>query len=475
MAFASDLWRMMGIAGTGFLLGCTLLPWFYFRHVLPLRRLRAILPNSRGHDQADIAAYIGELQNLITKQQAELGRAAELSGHLAETTTKLKARFLSTLNHELRTPLNGVMGMTNLLLDTDLDKEQKSMVTACRESAENLLAMVNDILDFVRIDAGLLELESSHNNPHLLLQEIVDLLQPLAMQKNVQIQLLLPSPLPDTMVFDASRLRQVVYYLLRNGIKYTNNGFIKIHAAYADSGQGKMTLEIEDSGPGFDPEILRQWPNLLPEIASPPRRVLHGLGLSLLICRDLITAMGGKLELGNRPAPYTGSIVKFHILGRVIENTLTQKIIRLPIMPKNRYRILVAEDNRVNQALLQAYLQKQGHSVDIAADGKEAITLLQTNSYDLVLMDIQMPHMDGIATTEWIRNSHLPIANLPIIAVTANTMELDESCYAELGMDGLVTKPVDFGVLEQAMTAALAKRSLGKTNVAKLLSPTGND
>ncbi len=388
-------------------------------------------------------------------------RPAEIYNHEAQAgedaTSKIKSRFLKALSHELRTPLNGIMGTTGLLQDTRLDPEQRRLLDACRSSAEDLLATLNDILDYVRLDSGPPQLEAGAQNLNRTIAEIAELLADKAEQKNDRIGLFLDTNLPERLVFDLSRLRQVVFYLLHNAIKYTNNGFIKIHSRCVRRGATDCDIEIaiEDSGIGFGQDDGHRNTAIIP-----------GLGLCLAICRGLVKAMGGELSISQRDGQQTGSVVRFAITAELAgpQETVFEQHAPgdnvITLTPANRkFRILIAEDNRVNQALLKAFLLKQGHYVDIAADGVEAIKLLRESVYDIVLMDIQMPNMDGLTATDIIRRSGGEAAGVPIIAVTANTMDLDLSCYQTLGLDDLVTKPIDFELLSTAMNKAVAKKA----------------
>ncbi len=344
--------------------------------------------------------------------------------------------------------MNGVIGMTEILLDTDLQPNQRDAAETIRDSAEALLGVINDILDFSKIEAGRIELETITFSPSALLAEITPLLGPLARRKGVALITRLDGQLPEAIQGDPMRLRQVLLNLAGNALKFTHHGSVSLElSAQCTSGHAALAWTVRDTGIGMAPEVVeRLFSPFYQGDASTTRR-FGGTGLGLSICKHLADLMGGSIEVESVLG--CGSTFRFTLtcpLGTLSPaKPLAAKEIRLP--PGSR--ILLVEDNLANQKVAGMMLKKLGCETHTVTNGQEALEALVAGAFNLVLMDCQMPVMDGFEATRLIRqNSSGEFdAAIPIIAMTANAMEGDrESCLAA-GMDDYLSKPISYATL----------------------------
>jgi signal transduction histidine kinase len=382
----------------------------------------------------------------ITVGERELARVREA----AEAASKAKTRFLAAMSHEIRTPLNAVLGMNGLLLASPLNDEQRRHAELIRSSGQNLLAIINDILDLSKIEAGRMELEIVDFPLAETIREVVSLLAVRAQAKGLVLELVLPEELPAVVRGDPSRLRQVLFNLIGNGLKFTDAGRVTValsHRAVAPTPGGNDTIElrivVSDTGIGIAPDVLPKLFQRFSQADSSTARRFGGTGLGLAISREIVELMHGRIEVTSQP----GRGSRFTVTIRVEPGLLTElpptETDAPPAEPPARpLRILVAEDNGVNQILIKAMLDAQGHFSDIVADGIEAVRQVQAARYDLVLMDIQMPDMDGQAATEAIRALPGAVSRVPIVAMTANAMPEERAAYLAAGMNDHVAKPL---------------------------------
>ena len=529
----------------------------------------------------------------ITDRKAE-ELALKAAARNAEAGNDTKMRFLATMSHEMRTPLNGILGMTGLMMDTGLDANQKAYAEAIRESGSALLALINDILDYSKIDAGRIDLEETVLDPLSLAQSVAELLSPRAAHKDLEIATYVDPSVPHRLVGDEARLRQVLLNLAGNGVKFTETGGVTIEIRAepnAKEGTENIRIDVHDTGAGIPEEDLSDIFDEFAQVDSSHARKYEGTGLGLAIARRIVKAMGGtmsvksKLNVGSvfsftvplkSKAGYhndrlscqihdpvllvtSSSILKrivrlqlesanvrtFHVtdnadeahnflnrhrnsillcdlpfaaqhgkkLSAAASHSLVllspvargrletfrcigfdgylikpmrqsslfrrlsekdipqQKTERLdspataPVTGPSRFRVLLAEDNQINAVLATAIIKRAGHHVDVAGNGSEALYAVQSAPYDVVLMDMHMPEMDGLEAAQKIRELAGTERHVPIIALTANAMASDRDNCLSAGMNDFLTKPFEppelIGLIEKWASGAANAGSEG--------------
>jgi CheY-like chemotaxis protein/nitrogen-specific signal transduction histidine kinase len=390
----------------------------------------------------------GQIQALVDclAQEREAKEAAEAAD-------QAKSELLATVSHELRTPMGAIISMAELLQQTALDETQKKYASTLHQSARSLLTVLNDILDFSKLDAGRFELDTAPFDLHDLVQSVAQGLQARASERGLASGLDIGATCPRFVKGDATRIRQILTNLVDNALKFTSEGSVRLHVSARETDSSFMLrFDVSDTGIGLDHEGQERLFEPYIQGGSTTATQYGGTGLGLSIAQRLVLLMGG--EIGCESEVGQGSMFWFAIAAERAESSQKAK----EAQPTRRLQghLLVVEDNAVNRMLIGAYLDEFGLTYEMVETGASAIMALASNSYDLVLMDIMMPELDGVQTTQRCRLLHGPAAEVPIIALTAKAMKGDREKFLASGMNGYVSKPIRGRELHAALAPFLA-------------------
>jgi len=394
----------------------------------------------RSRRQAQVTA-------LQRAQDAE--RAMEETRHLAEA----KSQFLATMSHEIRTPMNGVVNLARLLQDTPLNQDQTHLVRTLGLSSQALLAVLNDVLDFSKIEAGQLSLEEVPVDLRELASSVVDLLQPGADDKGIDLYVNVEADVPEAVAGDPTRLRQLLTNLVSNAIKFTSEGEVAVRLGTLHGGGVRLT--VRDTGIGIAADALPDLFDAFTQADASTTRQFGGTGLGLAICKRLVDVMGGELTCESQQG--VGSTFTADLPLREIRSQLSDTPEGGPITLTG-VRVLVAEDNSVNQLVIERLLLRMGVEVVLVADGRAAVDAVREQAFDLVLMDLHMPVLDGLNATREIRALPEPAGSTPVVALTASALAADRARCLAAGMVDHLGKPIDPRALADVLrSAALAE------------------
>jgi len=365
----------------------------------------------------------------------------------AKEIRRIKREFLSSLSHEVYTPMNGLLGLSNLLLETDLNQEQRQYASSIHSSSEALLHVISDVLDYSKIENGQLSLIGEDFSLKDMLRDLQDMYNPDFMRKSLVFTIYVPADYPDQVNGDRGRLKQILMNLLSNAVKFTHRGWVVLRCTHEyKNDQGRLrpllTFEVADTGVGMESRQVRRIGQPFSQADSSSTRKFGGAGLGLSICQCLARMMGGGMECDSVPGQ--GSVFKVRVFlepARGLTSSIAEH--RYARVDDDAGYILLVEDSPVNQTVAQGVLKKMGHRVDVAENGLKALEALKTNHYDVVLMDCHMPEMDGFQATALLRDPRTGTLNpnIPVIALTASALEGSYDKCLEVGMNDYLPKP----------------------------------
>jgi len=420
---------------------------------------------------------IGILVDMFNQLQSKLEKDFNHLNELkikAEETARMKSQFLANMSHEIRTPINGIVGMSYLVLQTDLTHKQRNHIEKIEESSKSLLAIINDILDLSKIESGKFAIDKVNFNLNKVVKNSLDLIRFSAKKKGLRIRVKYSKDVPKSLYGDSLRLSQILNNLLSNAVKFTQKGEISLTISKIEG--NIFRFEVKDTGIGLKEEEQKKIFKAFSQADGSTTRDYGGTGLGLTISKQLVELMGGKIWVESEYGKGSNFIFELELkevrvveenLNINIENIDAQNRLKRDINLLKNCKILLAEDNEINQEIVSGLLENSSIELDIAKNGKEAIEKFKKNRYTLILMDIQMPVMDGYETTKIIRQID---KNIPIIAITANAMKEDIKKSAKFGMNSHINKPIEVEELYETILKYTPQEYIDKKKSPKIKS-----
>ena len=398
-------------------------------------------------------------QASLERQAAEMAALAKrLDAALiaAEQASRAKSKFLATMSHEIRTPLNGVLGMTRLLLDQSTVTEQREKLEIINDSGEALRAILDDILDFSKLEAGRVELEAADFDVARVVRSTVALMDSRAKLKGLTLEVEIADDVPKMVNGDANRLRQVLLNLVGNAVKFTETGGVRVLVSVESDGS-RLRFAVEDTGIGIDAAAQRRLFQDFTQADASVARRFGGSGLGLAICKRLAALMGGDIGVESQPGRGSRFWVAIPFANALNVDSAPICAPAAIAATERPLRVLLAEDNAINQMVISGLLERRGHQVTMAENGLEAVNAARGGGFDVILMDMLMPVLDGVEAARFIRSLPPPVGETPIIALTASVLEGDARKCREAGMDDFVSKPVAPDTLYAALATAVRR------------------
>ena len=420
--------------------------WWVYSNLAPIR-----------NTENQIVGLIGISWDITERKlhEEELRQSKEL----AEAGTLAKNEFIASVSHEFRTPMNGILGLSEILKNSPLATDQMELLKGIISSAENLLVLLNDVLDFSAIEAGKMEMDDQPFMLDRVMEDISQVITMKAAEKSLQFNIVIDDKVPNLLIGDSQRLRQIIINLTNNAVKFTEKGKVEVlvSALERSANKAKIKFEVVDTGIGIPAESLDSLFRVFSRVKQDKSKLVSGTGLGLSICKKLADLMGG--QIGVESTPGNGSRFWFYLpftLSNLQKNNSPE--LQTPeISGFSKKLVLVAEDNEINQRIVNFQLKKMGFEVDLAGDGQQAYDKYHAKIYDLIILDIQMPLMDGYQVARAIREEEKGTSrHSAIIALTANAMKGDREMYLDAGMDEYVSKPFTYEILQKAISNVLA-------------------